>query len=40
VGRRPAIRVELADEAPFAQLLVSVRDPVSTLAAIHGATGI
>jgi hypothetical protein len=40
VGRRPAIRVELADGAPFAQLLVSVSDPVSTLAAIHGATGI
>jgi hypothetical protein len=39
VGRRPAIRVELADGSPFAQLLVSVRDPQSTLAAIRDATG-
>ena len=40
VGRRPAVRVELTDEAPYAQLLVSVSDAESTLAAIHGATGI
>ena len=40
VGRGPAIRVELTDEAPYAQLLVSVRDAESALAAIHGATGI
>jgi hypothetical protein len=33
-------RVELTDEAPYAQLLVSVRDAESALAAIHGATGI
>ena len=40
VGRRPAIRIELNGESPFAQLLVSVRDPESTLAAIRGATGV
>jgi hypothetical protein len=38
--RRPAILVELSAEAPFGQLLVSVRDAESTLAAIHGATGV
>ena len=38
--RRPAIRVELSDEAPYEQLLVSVRDPESTVAAIRGATGV
>ena len=37
---RPAVRVELSDGAPYAQLLVSVRDAESTLAAIRGATGI
>ena len=37
---RPAVRVELSNEAPFAQLLVSVRDAESTLAAIRGATGV
>ena len=40
VGRRPAVRVELTNEAPYAQLLVSVSDAESTLAAIHDATGI
>jgi hypothetical protein len=40
VGRGPVIRVELTDEAPYAQLLVSVRDAESALVAIHGATGI
>lgn len=40
VGRGPAVRVELTDEAPYAQLLVSVSNAESTLAAIHGATGI
>jgi hypothetical protein len=39
LGRRPAVRVELSDESPFAQLLVSVRDPQGTLAAVHSATG-
>jgi len=40
LARRPAIRVELSDEAPYEQLLVSVSDPESTLAAIRGATGV
>jgi len=40
VARRPAIRVELSGESPFAQLLVSVRDPGAALALIHGATGV
>jgi hypothetical protein len=40
VGSRPAVRVELGDDAPYAQLLVSVRDPESTVAAIRGATGV
>ena len=40
VGHRPAVRVELSDEAPYAQLLVSVSDAESTLAAIPGTTGI
>ena len=37
---RPAIRVELSHESPFGQLVVSVRDAESTLAAIHAATGV
>jgi hypothetical protein len=40
LARRPAVLVELTDEAPYAQLLVSVRDPDSTVAAIRGATGV
>ncbi|MGH3285776.1 MAG: hypothetical protein ACRDPD_14000 [Streptosporangiaceae bacterium] len=40
VASRPAIRIELSDEAPYKQLLVSVRDPESTLAEIRGATGV
>jgi len=40
LARRPAVRVELTDEAPYAQLLVSVPDPDSTVAAIRGATGV
>jgi hypothetical protein len=40
VGRGPAVRVELGEESPFTRLLVSVRDPEGTLAAIHGATGV
>jgi hypothetical protein len=37
---RPAIRVELSEESPFGQLIVSVRDADATLAAIRGATGV
>jgi hypothetical protein len=40
VTGRPAIRVELGDEAPYEQLLVSVRDPEATLAEIRGVTGV
>ena len=40
VARRPAIRVELSDESPYEQLLVSVRDAESTVAAIRAATGV
>ena len=40
VGRRPAIRVELTNDAPYAQLLMSVSDAEAALAAIHDATGI
>jgi hypothetical protein len=37
---RPAVRVELGDDASYAQLLVSVSDAESTVAAIRGATGV
>jgi hypothetical protein len=40
VARRPAIRVELSDEAPYEQLLLSVRDPEHTLAEIRGVTSV
>jgi hypothetical protein len=40
VARRPAVRVELSDEAPYEHLLVSVRDAESAVAAIRGATGV
>jgi hypothetical protein len=33
-GGRPAARVGLAAESPFGRLVVSVRDPESTVAAI------
>jgi len=36
---RPAVRVELSGDAPYAQLLVSVSDAESTVAAIRGVTG-
>jgi len=36
----PGIRVGLGDGSPYAQLLVSVSDAESALAAIRGATGI
>jgi hypothetical protein len=32
-GRGPAVRVELAPGAPFGRLLITVEDPVSTVAA-------
>lgn len=37
---RPAVRVELSEDARYARLLVSVNDAESTVAAIHGATGL
>ena len=37
---RPAVRVELGEESPYAQLLVSVSDTESTVAVIRGATGL
>jgi hypothetical protein len=40
VARRPAIRVELSDEAPYKQLLLSVRDPERTLAQLRGVTSV
>ena len=40
VARRPAIRVELSDEAPYEQMLLSVRDPESTLAEIRDVTSV
>jgi hypothetical protein len=40
VARRPAIRVELSDEAPYEQLLLSVRDPESTLVEIRDVTSV
>jgi hypothetical protein len=40
VGSKPAVRVDLSQDSPFARLVVSVADPDSTLAAIRGATGI
>jgi hypothetical protein len=38
VAGRPVVRVELSDQAPYEQLLVSVSDPESTLAEIRGVT--
>ena len=35
---RPAVRVELSDEAPYEQLLALVSEPASTLAEIRGVT--
>src|ERR1700735_5710705 len=40
LARRPAVRVELTDEAPYAQLLVSGGVPDSTAAAIRAATAV
>jgi hypothetical protein len=34
-GRRPAIRVQLTPDAPFARLLVTVADPAATVAAVR-----
>jgi hypothetical protein len=39
VSRRPVVRVELDDEAPFSRLLVSVTDAEATVAEIHAAAG-
>ena len=39
-GSGPAVSVDLSEESPFARLVVSVRDPDSTLAAIRAATGL
>ena len=39
-GGRPAVRVDLSEESPFARLVVSVTDPDSTIAEIRSATGI
>ena len=39
-NRRPAVRIELSGDAPYAQLLVSVSDAESTVAMIRGATGV
>jgi hypothetical protein len=40
VGDKPAVRVDLSQESPFARLVVSVDDPDTTLAAIRSAAGI
>ena len=40
LGGRPTVRVDLAEESPFARLVVSVADPDSTVAAIRSATGV
>ena len=39
-GGGPAVRVDLSEESPFARLVVSVRDPDSTVTAIRAATGL
>lgn len=39
LGRDPAIRIELAPPAPFARLLISVRDPEAVIAAVARGTG-
>ena len=39
-GSGPAVRVDLSEESPFNRLVVSVRDPDSTVAAIRAATGL
>ena len=38
-GRGPAVRVELAPPARFGRLLVTVADPVGTVAAVTRGTG-
>ena len=37
LGRGAAVRVELAEGAPYARLLVTVADPQATVAAVTGA---
>lgn len=39
-GGGPAVRVDLADDAKFGRLIVSVPDPESTVAEIRGAAGV
>lgn len=39
-GRRPAVRADLAAESPFGRLVVPVRDPENTVAAIRGIVGV
>lgn len=38
-GRGPAVRVEMVAGAPFGRLLVTVEDPVATVAVIGAALG-
>jgi hypothetical protein len=40
LGHRPAVRVDLDEESPFARLVVSVTDADGTAAAVRGAAGI
>jgi len=40
LGHRPAVRVDLSEESPFARLVVSVGDAEGTSTAIRGAVGI
>ena len=40
LGHRPAVRVDLGEESPFARLVVSVNDADGTSTAIRGAAGI
>ena len=40
VRGRSAVRVDLSNDAPYAQLLVSVSDAESAVAMIRGATGV
>ncbi len=40
VSRRPVVRVELAEDAPFARLLVSVPDAEGAAAEVRAAAGL
>jgi hypothetical protein len=39
LGRRPAVRIELADPAPFQRVVVTVADPDAAAARVRAATG-